>query len=589
MLPLAYVVLDELPLSPNGKVDRRQLPDWRLAVNGDARSAQARDDVERELVGLWREVLEVPDVRLDDDFFHVGGHSFLAVRMIAEINERLGVQVPLSTLFRNPTVEKLADAVRSARGAGASVPRPATPASTAIPRLAAAGRLPVTLVQENHLRREQWRDARGLPDRALNVDIAYRLRGRLDEPALLAALNALVRRHDALRVRFEAVDDTFVQVIQDSATVRLETLVPEPATDPLSGVKALLHRRSREHSNRWAPGPRLRAGVVRLGPDDQVLSLGIDHLLCDGWSLGVLLRELSRLYAGDDDLPEPALRYGDWVRWACERLDSPEGERDRAYWLEQLGDISPRQPVEFPFRPRGRRLPGLAGVMTTAAMPAGLARPAGYGSGLTPFVLFCTAVQLMLHAATGEPAVGVISPVANRGRQETHDLVGWLSNTVVLRLDVHETDRIQDAAARTRVALEGAIEHGEHTVHDIIRRLSPGVFGRIRDTASAYVSTHLDPPEAFTLRGLDMEPLRFDDPFSLHGIQFGLRPAGDGLEVAILCESEWLTRADLDGLGADLRLVAEAVITRPDLSIADLRRSLALAHPRFRTRGGSLP
>jgi hypothetical protein len=177
----------------------------------------------------------------------------------------------------------------------------------------------------------------------------------------------------------------------------------------------------------------------------------------------------------------------------------------------------------------------------------------------------------------------VITPVANRGRGETHGLVGWLSNTVVLRLDVRDGDRVRDAVERSRTALEDAIAHGEHTIHDLIRRLIPETFGRIRDTASAYVSTHLDPVAPFALDGLDVEPVRVDDPFSLHGIQFGLRPApGGGLEAAILCESGWLTEADLQGLGADLRRAAEAVVGEPDRTVADLRRSLSLVHPRFR-------
>jgi amino acid adenylation domain-containing protein len=574
-VPSLWALVERIPLTANGKVDAAQLE--RIATDApsgapDAAGAVEGADVVRE---AWRAVLggELPPPSAD--LATAGCDSLGLVRLVAWLRAQRGVEISVRDVHRDPTVAGLTAIVRAAG------PARRRPAAT-IPRRPFSSRLPVTLAQESHLRRERWREERGLPDRALNVDVAYRLRGPLDEAALLGALRDLVRRHDALRVRFEAAGDGHAQVIQSEVHVEIEELVPDPAPDPMDGVRALLYRRSRVHSDRWAEGPRLHAGLARLGPDDHVLQLTVDHLLCDGWSAGVLLRELSRRYAGRA-LPDPGLGYGDWVRWTCERLGSPEAERDRAHWLDRLAGISPRPPVEFPFRPRGRRLPGLAGVMTVAPMPAGLAEPAAYGSGLTPFVLFSAAAQLMLHATTGQPAVGVITPVANRGREETHGLVGWLSNTVVLRLDVRDGDRVRDAVERSRTGLEGAIAHGEHTIHDLIRRLTPEAFGRIRDTASAYVSTHLDPVAPFALDGLDAEPVRVDDPFSLHGIQFGLRPAsGGGLEAAILCESGWLTEAELEGLGADLRRVAEAVIGEPDRTVADLRRALTLVHPRFR-------
>ncbi|HST60536.1 MAG TPA: AMP-binding protein, partial [Longimicrobium sp.] len=286
MVPSAFVLLDALPLTANGKLDRNLLPAPELG-SADEKYVAPRTPMEEVLAGIWAEVLRLERVGLEDSFFELGGHSLLATRVVSRIRELFGVELPLRALFEGPTVGELAVRVEELRHAELPVLPAVVPVERTQP-------LPLSFAQE----RLWFLDRLNPGSTTYNMPLARRLVGALDVPAFERALGEIVRRHDSLRTTFQEADGSPVQTIAPFDGFEL------PVWD-LSGVdeadrEAAARQRAGEEARRafdLSAGPLFRAGLLRLGEEDHVLLLSMHHVVSDGWSMGVLFRELSALYA----------------------------------------------------------------------------------------------------------------------------------------------------------------------------------------------------------------------------------------------------------------------------------------------------
>ncbi|HYR08202.1 MAG TPA: amino acid adenylation domain-containing protein, partial [Longimicrobium sp.] len=330
MVPSAFVRLERIPLTPNGKLDVKALPALDLASAGE-RYVAPRTPVEEVLAEIWAEVLRLERVGVRDSFFELGGHSLLATRVVSRIRAVFGVELPLRALFEGPTVAELAGRVEEMRRAGLPVLPPVVPTGR-------AGALPLSFAQE----RLWFLDRLEPGGTTYNIPAAWRGGGALDQAALERALGEVVRRHEALRTTFTEVDGSPVQVIAPFGGFSL------PVED-LSGLgeadrEAAVRRRAGEEEARpfdLAAGPLFRAALLRLGEEDHVLLLSMHHIVSDGWSMGVLLREFSMLYEAyregrESPLPELAVQYADYAVWQREQLAGEVLDRQLAYWKERL-------------------------------------------------------------------------------------------------------------------------------------------------------------------------------------------------------------------------------------------------------------
>ncbi|HST57443.1 MAG TPA: amino acid adenylation domain-containing protein, partial [Longimicrobium sp.] len=298
MVPSAFVTLDALPLTANGKLDRKALPAPELGST-EGQSAAPGTPTEEVLAEVWAEVLRLERVGVDDNFFELGGHSLMAIRVVSRIRAVFGVELPLRALFEGPTVAELAGRVEELRRAGLPLLAPVVPAER-------TGALPLSFAQE----RLWFLDRLDPGSATYNISMAHRLGGALNVHAFERALGEIVRRHESLRTVFAEVDGAPVQVVVSFGGFDL------PVWD-LSGLdevdrEAAVRQRADEESRRafdLSAGPLFRAGLLRLGGEEHVLLLSMHHIVSDGWSLGVLFRELSALYAaylggGESPLPE---------------------------------------------------------------------------------------------------------------------------------------------------------------------------------------------------------------------------------------------------------------------------------------------
>jgi acyl carrier protein len=325
MVPAAVMVLSALPLNPNGKIDRMALPEPG-AVAGPSR-VPPRDALEAGVAALFGAVLAVPDVGATDSFFALGGHSLLAMRLVSRVREVLGVELPLQALFEAPTVEEMARAVEDERSRQQPVLPPVVPTGR-------TGALPLSFAQER-----LWFIDRMEPGSAVyNLSVSRRLVGALDEGALERALGEIVRRHEALRTTFREVDGSPVQMIAPFAGFTLPI-------DDLSGLaeaerEAEVRRRVIDEAVLpfdLTAGPLFRAVLLRLGAEEHVLLLSMHHIVSDGWSMGVLFRELSALYGAyregrESPLVELPVQYADYAAWQREHLRGELLERQLFRW-----------------------------------------------------------------------------------------------------------------------------------------------------------------------------------------------------------------------------------------------------------------
>ncbi|HKY31335.1 MAG TPA: amino acid adenylation domain-containing protein, partial [Candidatus Polarisedimenticolia bacterium] len=491
MVPSAVVVMDRLPLTANGKIDRRALAS--LAAPPPAARARVlpRTPMEEALAAVWREVLGLEEVGVTDGFFDLGGHSLMATRIIARLRSALGVEVPLRLLFESPTIEGLA--------AFASASAPQSAGGGAIPRCDRSRPIPLSLAQQR-----LWFIDRLEPGAAAyHIPNALRLTGDLDAKALGRALDAVVERHEALRTRFEEGPGGPAQVI-DSPRGGLMTWDDLGAL-PAGRREEEARRLAREdalHPFDLARGPMLRARLIRLAPRDHVLSLVLHHIAGDGWSLGVLSRELGELYAshaggGAGALPPLAVQYADWSAWQRRRLEGGEAQRQLDWWKRTLEGIEPLRLPED--RARASR-PSYKGEALDVAFDRGLTERAAAtarGAGATLHMALLAAFAWVLSRWSGQREVVVGTPVAGRGHRDAEPLIGFFVNTLPLRVDVGGGPTWRDLIGRVRGAALAAYEHQDVPFEQMVEALRPE-----RDTARNPIFQAL-----FALHNAPLQPL----------------------------------------------------------------------------------
>ena len=429
LVPDAVVELAELPLTLNGKVDRKALPAPGQVVS---RGGPPRTVAERRVAAVFAEVLSVEDVGVDDDFFALGGHSLLATKVAA----RLGT-IPVRALFTHPTVAALATTLSDRAGTDGPHPRGdrQPPLSPAQERLWFLHRLDPT-------------------DAAYTMYLVRRLRGPLDVAAFERACTALVARHEVLRTRFPDDDGRPIAVVEPPGPVRVEHLDATGDADARRLVAARVNA-----PLDLAAAPPVRFTLLRLGEREHVLCVVLHHIVADGWSLTTMLGELSTLYSGGS-LPPLPVQYGDVALWQREREHGVALE----YWRAQLAD----PPVlDLPVTP-GR---GGEGAFETRRLPLALTsqlRQVSRERGVTLFMTLLAAYQVLLACHTGQRDVLVGSPTAGRDRVELEPLVGYLSNTVVLRGGPRTGDTLTELLHRTRDTVLEAMAHQEVPFEELL-------------------------------------------------------------------------------------------------------------------------
>ncbi|HEY2740280.1 MAG TPA: amino acid adenylation domain-containing protein, partial [Thermoanaerobaculia bacterium] len=454
MVPAAFVVLPAFPLTPNGKVDRKALPAPE-SPRGEAVWMAPSGAVEELVAAIWTDVLGLDRVGAEDNFFALGGHSLLATRVVSRLRATFGIEVPMRRLFEAPTVSALARVVQES-WAG----EPASPLVPVPPQRS----LPLSFAQQRLWFLDRLEPGSGL----YNIPLAVRLRGAVDPGLLRRIFAEVVRRHEVLRTTFD-----FDAQAGEPVQVIAAPFLPELPVIDLVGLPDLNARQAQSLAGAEAQrpfdlraGPLLRLTLLRLAAEEHVLLITLHHIISDGWSTGVLLREIGVLGAAfaagrPSPLPELPVQYADFAVWQRGWLQGAVLDEQLGAWTRRLAG-APRLldlPTDRP-RPavptfRGSSRP-VALQPALAAELAALCRQAG----ATPFMALLAVWGLLLGRHAGQDRVVVGVPVAGRNRREIEGLIGFFVNTLALHLDLGgDGASFTDLLARTREVALDAFAH----------------------------------------------------------------------------------------------------------------------------------
>ncbi|MFM8332784.1 MAG: amino acid adenylation domain-containing protein, partial [Candidatus Methylumidiphilus sp.] len=569
MVPTALVVLEKMPLTPSGKLDRAALPAPDMNLSGQGKPP--RTPQEQMLCDLFAETLGLAQVGIDEDFFDLGGHSLLATRLIGRIRASLGVELSLRSLFETPTVEGLATQLGGAEEAQARLPLTVLPRPENLPLSYAQRRLWFLYRMEG-------------PGATYNMPLALRLTGQLDRAALHAALLDVLARHESLRTVFPEIDGAARQHILPMEALNLPLTLSHPGA---AGIRTALTEAAR-HGFDLAQEPPVKAELFALAPDSHVLLLLVHHIAADGWSMGPLARDLATAYTARTQGEAPNWRplpvqYADYSLWQRELLGDqtdPDSlfSRQLAYWSKTLADLP--ECLELPTdRPRPK-VASYRGGEITLAWDADLHQGLSALARQTGASLFMVAqagfAALLSRLGAGED-VPLGSPIAGRTDPALDDLVGFFVNTLVLRTDTSGNPSFRELLGRVREAALSAYAHQDVPFEFLVEALKPTRSLSHQPLFQTMLALQNAPQGDFALPGLQVEAVgagstgtaRFDLSISLTE-QRGADGSALGVAGMVEYSSDLFDPATVETLMARwVRLLAQAV-AEPDKPLSQI-------------------
>ncbi len=543
---------------------------------------EPEDATEHRVAAIWRELLGVARVGREDNFYDLGGHSLLATQVASRLREAFAVELPVRRVLEDPTVAGMAAAVEAAcacaaAGGPADVGAEAPEAPPLVPREPRSDRAPLSFPQER-----LWFLQQLDPDTAAYIIFfAVRLRGPLQATALAAAFQELVRRHEALRTGFAQEDGQPVQVIAEAAELPLPLVdlqeVPEPERERT--VRALA-REEQARPFALAEPPLVRVTLLRLGAEEHVALLAMHHIVSDGWSTAVLVREVAALYAafahGDaSPLPPLPLQYADFAVWQRAYLQGEALDRLLAYWTRQLAD--PPAPLRLPTDRRRMAAPRQRLVEARRLLSPDLAarvKELGRRHGATPFMTLLAAFHLLLWRASGQADQVIGAPIANRNRAAVEGLIGFFLNTLALRLRLEPQWSFRELLAEIRRVALDAYVHQDLPLETLLQALQAERQGGVASLFQVmFLLQNVPRPERRTA-GLELELLSDEGVADVGTTLFDLclvvEESGDSFATALTYDADLWTAATAERLLARLEALLAAAAAEPECSLAEL-------------------
>ncbi|MFS8086016.1 MAG: condensation domain-containing protein, partial [Acidobacteriota bacterium] len=524
-----------------------------------------RNEFEQRLAAIWTEVLRVPRIGVNDNFLELGGHSLLSAQIISRVRREFAVEIPLRAMFESPTVAKLALSVEKADvqdqilGAIAHVER--------------NGTAPLSFTQQQF-----WLLDQTGPNRATyNVLTAVKIAGVLDVMRLGKALKQIVARHEVLRTSIVVEQGSPLQMISETMPVSLQ----------ISDLTKLSVAEREERMNQataaeaedpfdLSKGPLFRSHLLTLSDDEHVLLLTFHHIVFDGWSEGLLLRELAALYEisggdGSIDLPHLPIQYADFARWQRQSLQGETLERQLDYWKHQLANAPSALDLPADYSPPATR--SFDGARQSVLLPSNLTeslRLLSRSENVTLFMTLLAAFQTLLFRYSGREDIIVGSPVAGRNLLETENLIGAFVNTLALRADLAGNPSFSEFLARVRETVLGAFSHQELPFEKLVEELNPE--RGVNRTPLFQVMFALQNTPEHDLAGseLKLTPLELRSATAKFDLTLEVEEQTNGLCLTFEYSTDLFAAETIERMLAHFRNLLTAVANEPNVRLADL-------------------
>lgn len=569
MVPSHVVILKALPLLPNGKVDRDTLlgPDYAIKDAG-LPYVPPGTPTEKAIAPIWAEVLGVPQVGRNDDFFILGGHSLKATQVVSRLRQQFQIDFPLQTFFEAPTLASFCQAVEAARATGIMAE------GTAVAPVAREGKRILASSAQQRL----WFLDQFIQRREVYYICEYvRIRGALDVPVFRKALEQLVARHESLRTTFASEDGQLFQVVADAQ--RFDLPVTDLSNLPPAEREAEARRLAVEDARKpfdLTTGPLWRVRLLRMAAEEHMLVLTLHHIITDGWSVGVIYRDLAVLYEVTSNgkpipLPELPIQYADYSLWQRDRLRSPAMQAQLAYWRQHLAGKLPT--VQLPMcktRPKTQTFRGAVHDFDLSAdLVAGL-EELSRTHGATLFMTLLAAFEILLHRYSGQEDLIVGTPVAGRNRAEIEEITGFCVNSLVLRTDLSGDPPFAEFLHRIREMTLGAFTNQDVPFERLVEELRPP-----RDPSRqplfqimfVFQNMVMTPPP---FQGLTLTPEPIHTGTAMFDLMLTLELAPQGLHAWFEYNTDLFELDSIERMKGHYQTVLEGLIANPGQRLSEL-------------------
>ena len=573
MLPDAIILLEEMPITANGKVNRKKLlsmPLSSLLSEAGGQSAQeyvgARTPAEEILVGIFEEVLKLDRIGIRDNFFEIGGHSLLATQVVSRIRNVFGVEMSARSVFEGATVESLARSIEEAMRVGNGEQSPP------LVRVSRDQRLPLSFAQQ----RLWFLDQLISNSTAYNCPGSVRLEGRLDLEALERSVNEIIRRHEVLRTRFEVEEGMPLQVIDEWEPRRLEfedltSLNPEEREE--RGRQIAREEAGAEFD--LGRGPLLRVKILKLGEEEHVALFTTHHIVSDAWSMKVLFSEVGALYrcyhAGEPSpLPELEIQYADFAVWERKWLQGEALATQLGYWREQLAGL---QPLELPTDYARPALASYHGASLSFGVSEELTdelRALSRREGVTLFMTLLAGFQTLLARYSGQQDVALGTPVANRTLAETEALIGIFVNTIVLRTQVLGSLSFQEILGSVRTTCLSAYAYQDLPFEQLVERLQPERDLSRHPLFQVMLTLQHAPVETPSIDGLRWSNMEIHAETSTYDLMFSAVETADQLGCNINFNSDLFDATTVGRISEHFKSLLKSVVANPTTRLSEI-------------------
>ncbi len=563
MIPLAYCAIDEVPLSANGKVDRKKLPEINLAELQSRVYIAPRNDTESELAFLWQALLPVDNIGVQDNFFELGGHSLIATQLVGQISKAFAVEIPLKLLFEKPTIAELAEYIDQ----GGNITELAQ--ASDIIQADRSKAIPLSFAQERLWIIEQISPG----NTAYNIPFALRISGSLDKPALLKAIHAMVERHEPLRTRIiTQADGNACQDIRPASEFNVkETALP--ASLSATGLQALLSTTAALAFD-FSTDLLFRVELLTIDAQEHILLACMHHIISDGWSLTVLQKELVALYQANTLqqsaplLPLPH-QYADYAVWQRQQSTQERTQKHLEYWIHHLAHTPAfiTLPTDKP-RPLQQTFNG---AMLTLNLPVHIAQQVNAYSqthGTTPFNILLSSYALLLGQYARQDDICIGTPVSGREKSSLQGLIGYFVNAVVIRNNLSGNPMFSELVQRTQNTALAAFAHQDVAIEQVLDKLQlerNPAYSPVAQVGFSFIGKTLTPDLA--LDKLTINPLEIERVVAKYDLTLIAVETRDGLQVNFEYNTDLFNATTIATLYQHYVTLLEQCLNNPEIGI----------------------
>jgi len=564
MVPAAYVSLAELPHTPSGKTDRKALPKPEFDVE-EQEYVAPRNAVEETICGIWAETLNHKRVGIHENFFELGGQSLLAMQIISRLRNVFGVELPLRALFETRTVAGLAERITQMPGMEqAATPLPA--------RASRDGYLPLSFAQQ----RLWFLDQLEPGNAAYNMPFGFRAVGQLDEEVLRRSIREIVQRHEVLRTSFPSVNGRPVQHIRADFEPEIEQVDLGSVLEPEREERVRqIYKEERLTGFDLDRGPLMRVKLLRLTDHDHVLLVTRHHIIGDGWSNGIMMREFSQLYTAhiqgqEAPLPELRIQYADFAVWQRQWLQGEVLQRQLKYWRQQLLEIEPLElPVDYPRKASENYAAATLEWKLSEELSAAL-RDLGKRQGFTLFTLLAAGFQLLLARYSGQSDIALGTPIAGRRWAEIESVMGFFVNTLVLRANAGGRQRVLEFLNHVHQITLDAYQHQDVPFEKLVEELHPDRdLSRTPLFQAMLVFENVLPAE-LELPGLKISELKTDVDVAKFDLLLKVDDSGPSIQGGLVYRTELFMAATITRLLRHFESLLAGIVANIDVPVSEL-------------------